>query len=168
MPLPTPILDDRSWQQLRDELVRRIPVYTPEWTDHNVHDPGITTLEMLGYALTDLGYRASFPIQDLLAGESDNAASMREQFIVGDAVGSIPRPTRISSERWAACSWACSSARSRTSWISATSAADKYGSNYRYRNTQATSDQWKTRTSGSQTRRDAAAVALTSVPGPCR
>ncbi|WP_201747752.1 hypothetical protein [Dyadobacter flavalbus] len=27
------------------------------WTDHNLHDPGITTLEVLCYALTDLGYR---------------------------------------------------------------------------------------------------------------
>jgi len=47
MPLPTPVLDDRSWQQIRDELVRRIPVYTPEWTDHNASDPGITLLELV-------------------------------------------------------------------------------------------------------------------------
>ena len=44
MPLPNPILDDRSYQQLRDELVRRIPVYTPEWTDHNASDPGVTLM----------------------------------------------------------------------------------------------------------------------------
>jgi uncharacterized protein len=37
------------------------------WTDYNVHDPGITTLELLAYALTDLSYRASFPVADLLA-----------------------------------------------------------------------------------------------------
>jgi len=37
------------------------------WTDYNVHDPGITILELLCYALTDLGYRASFPVKDLLA-----------------------------------------------------------------------------------------------------
>ena len=29
MPLPRPILDDRSYEQLRDELIRRIPVYSP-------------------------------------------------------------------------------------------------------------------------------------------
>lgn len=50
------------------------------WTDYNVHDPGITILELLCYALTDLGYRASFPVQDLLASETDNAAAMRKQF----------------------------------------------------------------------------------------
>ncbi|MBI5895992.1 MAG: diguanylate cyclase, partial [Desulfobacterales bacterium] len=37
------------------------------WNDFNIHDPGITILEALCYALTELGYRANFPIQDLLA-----------------------------------------------------------------------------------------------------
>ncbi|NTV83814.1 MAG: hypothetical protein HGA23_05875, partial [Bacteroidales bacterium] len=37
------------------------------WTDYNIHDPGITLLEALSYAITDLGYRTSFDIKDLLA-----------------------------------------------------------------------------------------------------
>lgn len=37
------------------------------WTDYNIHDPGITILESLCYALTDLGYRTSLDIKDLLA-----------------------------------------------------------------------------------------------------
>lgn len=37
------------------------------WTDHNLHDPGITTLEMLCYALLDLGYRTQFPAADIFA-----------------------------------------------------------------------------------------------------
>ncbi|MCB9233128.1 MAG: hypothetical protein H6581_15835 [Bacteroidia bacterium] len=37
------------------------------WTDYNPTDPGITILEILIYALTDLGYRANFPIEDILA-----------------------------------------------------------------------------------------------------
>lgn len=57
MPLPTPILDDRSYQQLRDELVRRIPVYTPEWTDHNASDPGITLLELFAFLGENLLFR---------------------------------------------------------------------------------------------------------------
>jgi len=57
MPLPTPILDDRSWQQLRDELVRRIPVYNPEWTDHNPSDPGITLLELFAFLGENLLFR---------------------------------------------------------------------------------------------------------------
>ncbi|MCF7829375.1 MAG: DUF1508 domain-containing protein [Candidatus Marinimicrobia bacterium] len=37
------------------------------WTDYNIHDPGITTLEMLCYAITDLSYRTDYPVEDLLA-----------------------------------------------------------------------------------------------------
>ncbi|MEO7997023.1 MAG: diguanylate cyclase [Gemmatimonadaceae bacterium] len=50
------------------------------WTDHNVHDPGITTLELLSYALTDLAYRASFSVADLLATDGDDARLMKQQF----------------------------------------------------------------------------------------
>ncbi|QUQ63886.1 putative baseplate assembly protein [Kutzneria sp. CA-103260] len=49
MALNGPILDDRSYQQLRDELVKRIPVYAPEWTNHNESDPGIALLELFAY-----------------------------------------------------------------------------------------------------------------------
>jgi hypothetical protein len=37
------------------------------WTDYNTHDPGITILEALCYAVTDLAYRTGWDIQDLLA-----------------------------------------------------------------------------------------------------
>ncbi len=57
MPLPSPILDNRSYQQLRDELVRRIPVYTPEWTDHNASDPGITLIELFAFLAENLLFR---------------------------------------------------------------------------------------------------------------
>jgi len=57
VPLPIPILDDRSYQQLRDELIRRIPVYAPEWTDHNPSDPGITLIELFAFLGENLLYR---------------------------------------------------------------------------------------------------------------
>lgn len=57
MPLPAPILDDRSYQQLRDELVRRIPVYAPEWTDHNASDPGVTLIELFAFLGENLLFR---------------------------------------------------------------------------------------------------------------
>lgn len=43
---------------------------TDTWTDHNIHDPGITIMEALCYALTDVGFRLNFPMQDLLADEN--------------------------------------------------------------------------------------------------
>ncbi|MFO1433888.1 MAG: diguanylate cyclase [Candidatus Competibacteraceae bacterium] len=50
------------------------------WNDYNIHDPGITILELLCYALTDLSYRASLPIEDLLVSGTDNAGEMKQQF----------------------------------------------------------------------------------------
>ncbi|NER12061.1 hypothetical protein GWK08_01285 [Leptobacterium flavescens] len=44
------------------------------WTDHNVHDPGITILEVLIYALMDLGYKTNLPFEDLIAQEKDPGA----------------------------------------------------------------------------------------------
>jgi hypothetical protein len=57
MPLPRPILDDRSYEQLRNELIRRIPVYNREWTDHNPSDPGITLVELFAFLAENLLYR---------------------------------------------------------------------------------------------------------------
>ncbi|MCI5146680.1 MAG: hypothetical protein D3923_14425, partial [Candidatus Electrothrix sp. AR3] len=37
------------------------------WTDYNTHDPGITILEALCYAITDLAYRTGWDIEDILA-----------------------------------------------------------------------------------------------------
>jgi hypothetical protein len=48
------------------------------WTDHNLHDPGITILEILCYALTDLGYRTGFDIKDLLAAPDGRSDLPRE------------------------------------------------------------------------------------------
>src|SRR3954470_2191648 len=57
MPIPSPILDDSSYQQLRDELVRRIPTYAPEWTDHNAGDPGIALIELFAFLGENLLFR---------------------------------------------------------------------------------------------------------------
>jgi Baseplate J-like protein len=57
VPLRAPILDDRSFAQLRDELIARIPVYTPEWTDHNASDPGITLIELFAFLGENLLFR---------------------------------------------------------------------------------------------------------------
>lgn len=57
MPLPSPILDDRSFAQLSAELKARIPVYNPQWTDHNASDPGITLVELFAFLGENLLYR---------------------------------------------------------------------------------------------------------------
>lgn len=57
MPLPTPNLDDRKFQDILDEARRLIPRYCPEWTDHNLSDPGITVLELFSWMTDMLIYR---------------------------------------------------------------------------------------------------------------
>ena len=39
MPLTVPPIDARSYQELRDEALRRIPVHNPEWTNFNAQRP---------------------------------------------------------------------------------------------------------------------------------
>jgi len=41
------------------------------WTNYNASDPGLTVLQQLCYALTELSYRAQFPVEQLLAPEAD-------------------------------------------------------------------------------------------------
>ncbi|MCO6477071.1 MAG: hypothetical protein J5I94_10650 [Phaeodactylibacter sp.] len=57
-----------DYERLREEGIRHLESLATEiWTDFNVHDPGITILEALCYAITDLGYRANLPLEDLFA-----------------------------------------------------------------------------------------------------
>ena len=42
-----------------------------QWSDYNYHDPGITILEQLCFAITDLGYKTNFEIEDLLFAYTD-------------------------------------------------------------------------------------------------
>jgi predicted phage baseplate assembly protein len=53
VPLPTPNLDDRRFQNLVDDAKRLVQRRCPEWTDHNVSDPGVTLIETFAY-MTDL------------------------------------------------------------------------------------------------------------------
>lgn len=50
--LPSSRLDDRNFDDLVEECLLRIPRYCPEWTDHNISDPGITLVELFAW-LTD-------------------------------------------------------------------------------------------------------------------
>jgi predicted phage baseplate assembly protein len=59
MPLPTPFLDDRHFQDIVDQAKRLIPHYCPEWTDHNVSDPGVTLIELFAWMTDLLLYRVN-------------------------------------------------------------------------------------------------------------
>jgi len=53
MSLPTPNLDDRTFQELVDEAKRHVQRRCPSWTNHNVSDPGVTLIEAFAW-MTDL------------------------------------------------------------------------------------------------------------------
>ncbi|MER5772222.1 putative baseplate assembly protein [Streptomyces sp. NPDC001985] len=57
MALPSPNLDDRRFQQLVDEAKRYVQQRAPEWTDHNVSDPGVTLIETFAQMVDQLLYR---------------------------------------------------------------------------------------------------------------
>ncbi|MDI5961171.1 putative baseplate assembly protein [Streptantibioticus silvisoli] len=57
MALPSPNLDDRRFQQLVDEAKRYVQQQAPEWTDHNVSDPGVTLIETFAHMVDQLLYR---------------------------------------------------------------------------------------------------------------
>jgi predicted phage baseplate assembly protein len=57
MGLPAPNLDDRRFQQFVDDAKRYVQERCPEWTDHNVSDPGVTLIETVAYMLDQVVYR---------------------------------------------------------------------------------------------------------------
>jgi hypothetical protein len=56
---PVPALDTRSYQDLVDEALARIPVHNPEWTNFNRSDPGVTLVELFAFLTESLLYRAN-------------------------------------------------------------------------------------------------------------
>ena len=81
---------------LRQEGIKQIERLAGNiWTDYNTHDPGITILEQLCYAITDLSYRLDFEMKDLLAplpGES------RKQFFTAKEILTV-NPLTINDYR---------------------------------------------------------------------
>ncbi len=52
MPLPLRNLDDRRWADLVEEGRTLLPLFArrePRWTDHNIHDPGVTLIELFAW-----------------------------------------------------------------------------------------------------------------------
>jgi hypothetical protein len=58
-------LDQQQLHAIGLDHVRRLA--SRIWNDYNIHDPGVTVLELATYTLTDLTSRARWPVEDLLA-----------------------------------------------------------------------------------------------------
>lgn len=75
LPRAAPLPPSQDYAFLRSAGLRSIErLANAVWTDYNVHDPGVTLLELMAYAITDLGMRAAYPVRDLLTQIRDGAA----------------------------------------------------------------------------------------------
>src|SRR3990172_8519530 len=57
MSLPTRVFDIRTFQDMANEAKKRIAASCPEWTDHNVSDPGVTLVELFAWMTEMILYR---------------------------------------------------------------------------------------------------------------
>ena len=71
-------LDFNSLRNYGIELIQKWSGNT--WTDFNLHDPGVTILEALCYAITDLAYQTDFDITELLADKKNKIDYLANSF----------------------------------------------------------------------------------------
>lgn len=76
-----PLSPAEDYDSLRLEGIKHIEKLAGNiWTDYNTHDPGITLLEALCYAITDLAYRTKWDMKDLVAPEKLTNSFWRKIF----------------------------------------------------------------------------------------
>lgn len=59
MSLPSPNLDDRTFDDILDEAKKLIQTKCPQWTDFNPSDPGITLVELMAWMTEMIIYRTN-------------------------------------------------------------------------------------------------------------
>jgi len=80
-----------DFEKLRSEGIAYLGKLSGKiWTDHNVHDPGITILEVLCYSLLDLGYRTNLPTIDLLSKNPSDTGKDSNFFSAGQILSCNP------------------------------------------------------------------------------
>lgn len=81
----------QDYDFLRSEGMKHIEnLGSALWTDYNAHDPGITILEALCYAITELGYRNNFDIKDLLTKDDGSIADNQCFYTAKDILTNNP------------------------------------------------------------------------------
>ncbi|MEV6596441.1 putative baseplate assembly protein [Actinoplanes sp. NPDC051346] len=111
MSLPAPDLDDRRFQDIVDEAKRRINRLCPEWTDHNVSDPGVALIELFAwmtemtlYRLNQVPDRLYVKFLELVGVELFSAVPARADLLFRltaprDEPVRVPSGTQVSTER---------------------------------------------------------------------
>jgi predicted phage baseplate assembly protein len=107
MPIQPPNLDTRTYDELRSEALLRAVRYTPDWTDQNASDPGITLIELFAWYTELLSYELNrvpelnyvkflellgIPLTPPMPATADVT------FTVGKgAAGAVPRQTQVTA-----------------------------------------------------------------------
>lgn len=111
MSLPAPNLDDRRFQDIVDEAKRRIPRHCPDWTDHNVSDPGVALIELFAwmteltlYRLNQVPDRLYIKFLELVGVELFSAVPARADLVFmltapREEAVRVPPGTQVSTER---------------------------------------------------------------------
>jgi predicted phage baseplate assembly protein len=108
--LPQIILDDIRFQELVSEARTRIVRYSPEWTEHNVSDPGITLIELfawfteiLAYRINRIPERLQFGLLELVGVRPapPQRAEVTVRFLLSEpgSGGTVPLGTEVASAR---------------------------------------------------------------------
>ncbi|NOY84872.1 MAG: hypothetical protein GXO96_08660 [Nitrospirae bacterium] len=80
-------LDAYSAEGLKSEGLKVVQDLSGEtWTDYNLHDPGVTILEQVCYALTDLIYRTDFDTADYLTDKSGKIDSEKQALFHAESI----------------------------------------------------------------------------------
>jgi exonuclease VII small subunit len=88
-----------TYTALRKKAIELVQEYCGDiWTDFNLHDPGVTILESLCFAISDLAYRTNFPIEDILADKGGKIDRKKNHFFTPGQVFST-NPVSISDFR---------------------------------------------------------------------
>ena len=102
-------LDDRRWADLVDEARALIPVHASDWTDHNLHDPGITFIELLAWIAEGDIYRVNrvpdfhrLRFLDLVGGRPETPRPARgvvaARLVAGSPPTVLPAGTELRAE----------------------------------------------------------------------
>lgn len=101
MSLPSADLDDKTFDELIKEALSRIPAYAPEWTDYNVHDPGITFIELFAWLaemqiyrlnrISDRNYRKFLKLMGIPSLKTARSAEVNLTFS-SDCAKTVPVP----------------------------------------------------------------------------
>ncbi len=100
--LPVPVLDDERFREIMEYARSMIPRVSPEWTDFNAHDPGITFLELFAflkesqqYHLDQIGPRNLQKFLKLLGMTPLGAAGARTRAEVAGVSRRLPSGLRL-------------------------------------------------------------------------